>query len=308
MPARQQVDHHIVPISRLPENTKRLGQGGHRLDQSDALVDRKIPMISVVTIVLNGEDHLEKTIQSVIAQLDDRAEYIIIDGGSKDSTVEIIQKYKQHLEYWVSEPDLGVSDAFNKGLSLCRGRVVGLLNAGDWYEPEAFDFVKKYFGEHRDTAVLCGSLQYWLGDNKAYISESRPELLGSEMSVTHPTCFIQREVYLDHGGFDRSYKFAMDYELLLRLYVHHVAFQSTPHILANMLHEGISEQNWLEALMETWRARRQYVPGSFFAGRLYLAYLIARKYVRFGMQALGMHGLVRLYRERLAPVKKRLSE
>lgn len=293
---------------RLSENKWRLGEGGRRLIPSDEPADRPVPLISVVTVVLNGEGHLEKTIQSVTAQLNDGVEYIIIDGASRDSTVEIIKKYEQFLEYWVSEPDLGISDAFNKGIALCRGRVVGVLNSGDWYEADAFDCVEKLFRENSTTEVLCGSLQYWLGDKKAYIAESRPELLDREMSVTHPTCFVQREVYLRHGGFDVACKYAMDYELLLRFYAHDVVFQSTPQILAHMLHEGISEQNWREALSETWKTRRKYVPDSFFAGRIYLGYLIARKYVRFVLQALGMHGVVRFYRERLAPVKKRLSD
>ena len=307
MPAKQ-INFQIIPQYRLPENKKRLSEGGFRLVQSDEELERSVPRISVVTIVLNGEQYIEKTIQSVIAQRDGRAEYIIIDGGSSDSTVDIIKKYEQHLEYWVSEPDQGISDAFNKGISLCRGEVVGLLNAGDWYEVEAFNCVEKYFQENNDTGVLCGALQYWLGSEKAYIAESRPEMLGREMSVTHPTCFVRREVYLHYGGFDFFYKYAMDYELVLRFYVHNVVFQATLQILAHMLHEGVSEQNWKKSLSETYRARQKYLPNSFFAGRVYLGYLIARKNVRFILQALGMHGIIRLYRERVASVKKRLAE
>jgi len=302
------MENRITPRYLLPENEKRLGEGGRRLLSSDSATERPVPLISLVTVVLNDEAHLEKTLESVTTQLGEHAEYIVIDGGSTDRTLDIIRKYESELEYWVSEPDLGISDGFNKGIALCRGRVVGVLNSGDWYEGQAFDLVEKFFHEDNDTGVLCGSLQYWLGDKKAYISESRPELLGREMSVTHPTCFIQREVYLSHGGFDPTYKYAMDYELLLRFHVQGVVFRCIPQILAHMLHEGVSEKNWRKALQETWRARRKYVPGSFFAGRLYFWYLIGRKYFRFLLQRLGLHGAVRFYRERLAPVRKRLPE
>ena len=308
MPARQQINSQIISRYRLPDNKRRLSEGGLRLVQSDEVLEKPVPLISVVTIVLNGENYIEKTIESVIAQLDGRAEYVVIDGGSTDSTVDIIKKYERYLEYWVSEPDQGISDAFNKGIALCRGEVVGLLNAGDWYEAEAFNCVEKFFQENNDSGVLCGALQYWSGSEKAYIAESRPEMLGREMSITHSTCFVRREVYLQSGGFDCAYKYAMDYELLLRFYVQNVVFQTTQQILAHMLHEGISEQNWKKSLSETCRARQKYLPDSVFAGRVYLGYLIARKNVRFVLQALGMHGIIRFYRERVASVKKRLSD
>jgi len=307
MPAGVVPNASITPHYRLPENAGRRAEGGRRLYLNEGAAGRQTPLISVVTVVLNGEAHLEKTIQSVVAQLDERIEYIIIDGGSTDSTLEIIRKYDKTLEYWVSEPDQGISDAFNKGIALCRSRVVGILNSGDWYEPESLSLVQKRFQENSEIGVLCGALQYWMRGRKAYCSESRPELLGREMSVTHPTCFVNRELYLRYGGFDPACKFAMDYELLLRLYVHGVVFKTTSQVLAHMMHEGVSEQNWKKALLETWKARRTYLPGTFFAGRLYLWYLIGRKLVRFALQALAMHGVVRFYREKLAPVKKKLS-
>ena len=95
---------------------------------------------------------------------------------------------------------------------MCRGKFIGLLNSGDWYEPETFESVQQFFRVHQGTGVFCGALQYWDGDKIAYAAESRPELLEREMSITHPTCFVEREVYLEHGGYDPAYNFAMDYE------------------------------------------------------------------------------------------------
>ena len=102
-------------------------------------MDKRKPLVSIVTIVYNGEKHLEQTIQSVLNQTYSNIEYIIIDGGSKDNTINIIEKYSDRLAYWISEKDNGISDAFNKGIAKSTGEIVGLINADDWYD---FDAIK----------------------------------------------------------------------------------------------------------------------------------------------------------------------
>lgn len=308
MPTEQVNDNSISPVYFLPDNKMRLGQGGKRLFYLGREEKGSTPEISVITVCLNDDNYLEKTIQSIIRQLDEKVEYIIIDGGSTDTSLDIIKKYEKSLEYWVSEPDQGISDAFNKGIALCRGKVIGLLNSGDWYEAGTFAVVKKIFTEQCGVGVLCGSLQYWLGNEKAYMTESRADLLEQEMSVTHPTCFVRRDIYLNYGGFNPAFKYAMDYELLLRFHVNGVVFQTIPQIMAHMPHEGVSEQHWLKALVETWKARRKHIPDSLYSSRIYLGYLAARKCIRFAMEKLGLHGMVRFYKERLAPVKKKLPD
>jgi glycosyltransferase involved in cell wall biosynthesis len=106
------------------------------------------PLVSIVTIVYNGEKHLEQTIRSVLNQTYPKIEYIIIDGGSTDRSPDIIRKYNKSLAYWVSEKDNGVSDAFNKGIAKSTGDIIGLINSDDWYEETTVENVVKSIEDH----------------------------------------------------------------------------------------------------------------------------------------------------------------
>ena len=294
----------IISLDILPAGRGRLGEGGRRLCRRNNGAGRQKPLLSVVTVTLNSGSRLQKTMQSVLQWPDDQVEYIIIDGGSTDETLRILEAFNSRLEYWVSEPDTGISNAFNKGLSLCRGEIIGLLNAGDWFERETLQAVLSGFAENPEAGVLCGRLQFWHEREKAYCTDALPKLLPRDMSVAHPACFVRRSIYLRNGGFDPEYRLAMDYELLLRYFVNGVHFVRTRSILTNMQHDGVSELNWKEALHETHKARQRYMPSSVYAGRRYLQYLIVRRYIRYALQSLGLHALVRFYREHIAAVEK----
>ena len=297
----------INPCWRLDAAPGRQGEGGRRcqLDPADA---GPPPLLSVVTVVLDGGDLMARTMDSVLGWPRDRVEYIVVDGGSRDNTLAQIKAREDQLEYWLSEPDTGISDGFNKGISLCRGQVVGLINCGDWYEPEALAEVERWYRSDDPAGVLCGLLQFRRGGVRATVTDVRPELLDSNMSVAHPACFVRRDLYLRYGGFNHDYRLAMDYELLLRLFVAGVRFRRCPRVLANMEHGGVSEQRWCQGLWETHRARQDHIPDSPWARSRHVRWLILRKQFRFFLERFGLHGLVRLYREYLAPVRRTGSD
>src|SRR5450631_422805 len=140
------------------------------------------PVISIITIVFNGEKHLEQTIRSVLDQSFMCIQYIIIDGGSTDRSVEIIKKFEKHLYFWVSEKDNGISDALNKGISHATGDVVGIIHADDWYEPGVFQRVAENFG---DEDVYYGDIQWWKAQKKAFVQVANFDLLRREMTIIH---------------------------------------------------------------------------------------------------------------------------
>lgn len=266
--------------------------------------DAEHPLVSIITIVLNGESSIRQTIESVLDQHYEVIEYLVIDGGSSDNTVSILREYDSQIDFWQSEPDKGISDAFNKGIRVAQGDIIGLLNAGDWYETDTVQRVVETFLAHRGVGVVCGSLQFWKGAQREYRCCSVPRLLGREMTVTHPTCFVRAELYRSLGLFATDYKLAMDYELLLRFKQQGVRFVSLDSVLANMQHDGVSEENWKRALQETHRARCELLESSLYTSRSYYCFLLVKRQLRIFLEKLGWSSLLKLYRSRLAPVKK----
>lgn len=263
------------------------------------------PLVSIVTVALNEEEYIRKTIESVLQQTYEPIEYIVIDGGSTDNTVSILREYDDAIDYWYSGPDKGISDAFNMGIRNAEGKYIGLMNAGDWYELDAVAKIVEAFSRSPEPGVVCGALQFWDGDRKEYVCESVPRLLEKDMTVTHPTCFVRTDLYDRFGLYEDEYKYAMDYKLLLRLKVNGIDFVALPSVLANMRHAGISEMRWQDALAETHRARADLLPGSFFASTMYYSFVLLKRQIRIWLQKLGLTHVISFYRSRLALVKKK---
>lgn len=273
-------------------------------EQAGASGENAFPLVSIVTIVLNGEASIRRTIESVLGQSYTNIEYIIIDGGSTDNTVAIIKEYEDRITHWQSGKDHGISDGFNKGIRLASGEVIGLINAGDWYCDDAVQCVVNTFQKEIDIGVLCGALQFYKGTERAYLCFSEPDLLEREMSVTHPSCFVRSELYSTFGLFSTGYRFAMDYELLLRLKINGAQFLSIDTALANMQHDGVAEENWQEALAETHKARNELLGKSLYTSSFYFHFLMLKRRIRIILENSGCDALIAFYRARLAFVKK----
>lgn len=196
------------------------------------------PLISVVTVVYNGEKNIEQTINSVLNQTYKNVEYIIIDGNSKDKTLEIIKKYEDRIDYWQSEPDKGIYDAMNKGIKLATGDYIGLLNADDWYENDTCEFIaNKVCTEKAD--VYHGLLRYLDEDNQLLKVEGYTIKLINSGMIAHPTCFIKKSVY-NKILYDTKYKSASDYDLIYKLINNKFIFNFSEKILTNFRVGGMS--------------------------------------------------------------------
>jgi len=128
------------------------------------------PLIGVITVVLNGWGRIEKTIESISQQDYENRQYTIIDGGSTDGTLDILKKHDIQINRWISEPDRGISDAFNKGIRLAKGGLIGILNAGDWYEPNALQTIVDAYRAHPEADVFCGGLRFWEGGQPTIVA------------------------------------------------------------------------------------------------------------------------------------------
>ncbi len=177
--------------------------------------------ITIITVVFNGEKILEKTIQSVVKQTYQNIEYIIIDGGSNDKTLDIIKKYEKHIYYWISESDKGIYDAMNKGIKRASGDYVYFLNAGDALIDK--DVIKKVAGalNRENASMLHGNVAYFDPFSGETVKKGRKIELGDlkkGITPSHQATFIKRKTLLEFNGFNTQYSIAADFELFCRLY------------------------------------------------------------------------------------------
>lgn len=200
--------------------------------------------ISVITICYNSASTIEETIKSVINQNYPMLEYIIIDGGSTDGTVDIINKYRDRISYFVSEPDKGISDAFNKGINVATGDIIGMINSDDMYYKDALAEVNAFFAKHPYTDVSFGNyLAFSSGKTNGVLKSPNPDLsfLKYSFELCHPTVFVKKTAYMNYGLYSLDYKLAMDYELLSKMYFNGASFGYIDKIISVYRHGGISE-------------------------------------------------------------------
>ncbi|MBR1702192.1 MAG: glycosyltransferase [Lachnospiraceae bacterium] len=174
--------------------------------------------ISIITVTYNCRATIERTILSVLSQKYKNYEYIIIDGGSTDGTVEIIDKYRDRLAYFISEPDDGIYDAMNKGLKRVSGDIVHFLNGNDYYyDANVLATIQKRFSEHTDVDVIIAKV---MSDGKV----CNTYLPGENISIyldahfPHQATFAKATLYTQYGDFDPEYSICADYDWILRIY------------------------------------------------------------------------------------------
>lgn len=272
------------------------------LHPSESRADKTIfPIISIVTASYNQAQFLEETIRSVLLQGYPNLEYIIIDGGSTDGSVEIIRKYATWLDYWVSEPDQGQVYALVKGFAKSRGRILAFLNSDDVYLPGALDRVAGAFVANPNAVAVCGN-ELWIDPTGQVISEERvhavslKELLYLNF-LPQPAIFISRAAFEKVGGLDVRFQYIFDFELWLRL-ANYGEFYCIPNVLAaTRWHTGVKRITaWPAFPLELERAILEFLAGPiriplspterkaiylnlmFYAAKVYLAN--SPKYIR----------------------------
>ena len=178
------------------------------------------PLISIITVVLNGEKYLEECILSLHAQQFDNYEHIIIDGGSKDNTLQIINKYEDKIDYWCQKKDKGLYDAFNLGMKLSRGDYIGFLNSDDIFTPNALSHLNKYIHSYREKDFIFGAVKKHWGVLHGYKPYKIYWSWGFYSS--HSTgFFIKLASAKKVGLYNLNYKCSSDYDYFFRMIVQH---------------------------------------------------------------------------------------
>lgn len=219
-------------------------------------------MISIITICKNSSSTIKKTIDSVLSQqFDGELQYIIVDGASTDKTMEIVNSYGDKISKCISEPDKGISDAFNKGIALADGNIIGMINSDDTLLPDTLGKVIRYFNEYPEVEVIHADLLLYDGED--FIKRLKPPkywwIPWRMILFNHPTTFVRREVYDRYGLFDTSYRFShMDFELFLRWIKAGVVISYIPDVFVRMQSGGASGQNIYKGFSENLRALEKH--------------------------------------------------
>ena len=180
------------------------------------------PLVSIVTPSYNQVSFLEETMQSVLKQNYSNVEYIVVDGGSNDGSIDIIHKYTDQLAWWVSEADKGQTDAINKGFARAKGEILAWLNSDDTYHPEAVSEAVAYLNAHPEAGMVYGDTN--LVDETGEVIEKFParqtdyeKLRHGYVHIPQQASFFRADLWHRVGPLDPTFYFAMDYDLWVRI-------------------------------------------------------------------------------------------
>lgn len=214
----------------------------------ESIVKDKV-LISIVTVCYNSANTIARTIESILKQTYTNYEYIIIDGVSQDNTIKIIQTYSDLFEgrmKFISEPDLGIYDAMNKGILQSNGDIIGIINSDDWLELDTLQAIyEKYIENNNKKGIYTGYINFYYNNiNKQVLSTSSKrftqKIVQNLMPIRHPATFVSSSIYNEVGLFDISYKINGDKDFIFRCYKSKIPFYFIDKVLSNMSDNGIS--------------------------------------------------------------------
>jgi glycosyltransferase involved in cell wall biosynthesis len=245
-----------------PEEHVSRKEGGRRIRGFSKEPGPDMPLVTIITVVFNGAATLEDAIRSVIAQTYGNVEYIVIDGGSTDATLDILRKYESNVDYWVSERDAGIYDAMNKGIALARGDYIGMLNSDDYFaSPSAVEKIVMRLKASNADAVfsnldIVDSANPDRVFRKYRVASFTPFMLMLGMMPAHPTFYCRKSCYEKAGPFNTDYRIAADFEMLARLLMkHHITWSFMDETTVKMRSGGLSTSG----IKSSWVVNREII-------------------------------------------------
>tara|TARA_B100000767_G_C19759777_1_gene534637 strand:+ start:1231 stop:1992 length:762 start_codon:yes stop_codon:yes gene_type:complete len=219
-------------------------------------------LITILTVVKNDEENIEKTIKSIINQNDSLVEFIIVDGGSSDNTKNIIKKYINYIDKFISEPDKNLYDAINKGIKISKGDIIGICNSGDFYKSEAFKTVRKYFDRDIKPDFFFGSIiRNYMGSTiiKQGFNPKRIQFNFDAQTSISTGFFISREAQNIVGEYDLNFPVSSDYDFFYRMIIKHKlngVSSNKDEIIGEMSAGGLSSKiTYINHLIEETKIR-----------------------------------------------------
>ncbi len=213
--------------------------------------------ISLITVCYNSAKTIEKTIQSVLAQTYADIEYIVVDGLSKDGTIDIVNNYKSKIAKIISEKDKGMYDALNKGIQAATGEIVGILNADDRFATtDIIEKIAHHFKQNPKTDCVIGDIAFVDENNPAKISryyssaKFKPSKFAWGFMPAHPTFYCKKEYFNTFGGYKTEFDIASDYELLIRFLKVHQLKYDYMNVLMVLMNKGGKSTRGLQSTIK----------------------------------------------------------
>lgn len=213
---------------------------------------------SIITVCKNSEKYIEKTILSIANQTYKNKEHIIIDGGSEDSTIDIIKEHEKSIHRWVSEPDNGIADGMNKGISLATGDYFIFINSDDYlFDDNVLDEVSLFINERLDIYFFNVLAIYSGNQEKIKLNKGLSILTYFKIGSGHQGQVISRKLFEKYDLYDSSFRIAMDYDFILRIYKKGASSKTGGLIISAMRQEGISNKTDWQSLMSRFMEEKK---------------------------------------------------
>lgn len=230
-------------------------------------MDSKAPLISILTVVYNRRRFVRRAIESVVTQDFDDFEYVVVDGGSTDGTLEIIREFEDRIDDWISEPDAGLYFALNKGISRTTGQYIGIVHADDFLlsnnvlsrvAKEMSQVTAGIFHGNALAVVECPTFSTFRQETSSHAG-----ILKSHNHMVHPASFVKRSVYDQVGCYDTQYRYAADYEFFIRCVIAGIVFHHTDQMICG-INQSDSERvsNTCNSHLEAYRFHKQHRTGN----------------------------------------------
>ena len=255
-------------VERVPTIDDYLKASAHPLRQAGGCrsaikreYDPEGPLVTVITIVRNRKETLPQTITSVLNQSYANIEYVIVDGASTDGTIEVIKQFDGKVDLWISEPDRGPTDAFNKGISLARGDFIFWLSSDDWIDPDFIETAVQTLLRSGADFVFGNMAMYKNGDPACIFKGDKDYaklLTSGSPDFNFPCMIIKKECFQNVGLFDMTYKYTSDYEWLLRFHQYGGKGHCENSLIVHKRTGGIGESHPFQSALEQLRILRQY--------------------------------------------------
>lgn len=243
-----------------------------------------LPKISIITVVYNDGQNISRTIESVINQSYKNVEYVIIDGGSVDSTVQQINKYNDNIDVFISEKDKGIYDAMNKGIHACSGEWLLFLNSGDFFHSnDILDLMSGYVEQNNNSDIIYGDFNVLSeGVKFSFVNKATDvKRIKKDMIFCHQACLIKRSLH-QKFIYDLEYKICADYDFFLKSYLEGANFYKIPETIATITNGGLSDINRINVFKERLKIKNSLAPSVlnyfyFFKSITYLYFVEAVK-------------------------------